>query len=169
MSKATKYVLFVGILIIALGALLLYARPDGQNSAGVSIRQEQGTLSADRAVHDFGTISMKNGNVSKTFTVANPTNEDIKISNLSSSCMCTNAYILNSDGSRKGPFGMPGHGGAATRANEIVKAGESIGIEVVYDPNAHGPAGVGMIDRFVYLEDENGNKLQFEIKANVTP
>mgnify|MGYP001618214936 FL=1 len=83
--------------------------------------------------------------------------------------MCTTAYIIRENGSKSRPFGMPGHGGAVPRANEIIKAGESRDIEVVYDPNAHGPAGVGRIDRLVYLEDADGNKLQFEIKANVTP
>ena len=53
--------------------------------------------------------------------------------------------------------------------NETIKAGESRTIRVVYDPNAHGPAGVGPIDRFAILTDKSGGKLQFEIKALVTP
>ena len=112
---------------------------------------------------------MKDGKASKVFKVRNPGEEDINLEKVSTSCMCTNAYILMPDGEKKGPFGMPGHGGFVPKANEIVKAGEEREIEVVYDPNAHGPAGVGMIDRFVYLEDESGNKLELEIKANVTP
>ena len=82
--------------------------------------------------------------------------------------MCTKAYFVRLNESKKGPFGMPGMG-FVPKLNETIKAGQSAYIEAVYDPNAHGPAGVGMVDRFVYLEDENGNKLQFEIKANVTP
>jgi hypothetical protein len=64
---------------------------------------------------------------------------------------------------------MPGHGGPVGRANEIIKAGQSLNIKVVYDPNAHGPAGVGAIDRFIELTEENGGKTQLEIKAVVTP
>ena len=64
---------------------------------------------------------------------------------------------------------MPGHSGFVPKANEVVKSGGTLDIEIVYDPNAHGPAGVGSIDRFVYLEDSDGGKLQFEIRANVTP
>ena len=111
---------------------------------------------------------MKNGNVSKKFTITNPTDENIFISSLTTSCMCTNAYFIQLDGNKKGPFSMPGMG-FVPKLNENIKAGESRDIEVVYDPNAHGPAGVGMIDRFVYLEDSSGKKLQLEIKANVTP
>ncbi|MBU6414743.1 hypothetical protein KGQ34_00665, partial [Patescibacteria group bacterium] len=83
------------------------------------------------------------------------------------SCMCTNAYI-ESVGREKGPFGMEGMG-YVPPANEIIKAGESRGIKVVYDPNAHGPAGVGAIDRLIYLTDGTGGTLQLEIKAEVTP
>ena len=64
---------------------------------------------------------------------------------------------------------MPGHGGVVPKANALVKAGELLDIEVVFDPNAHGPAGVGRIDRFINLTDENGGELQFEIKALVKP
>ncbi len=129
----------------------------------------ENTLSVEEMFYDFGAISMKNGNVSKVFKISNPGNRDINLKSISTSCMCTVAYVVRHDGSKKGPFGMPGHGGVVPRANEIIKTGETRDIEVVYDPNAHGPAGVGKIDRFIYLEDVNGNKLQLEIKANVTP
>ena len=112
---------------------------------------------------------MKNGNVMKEFTVTNPTDQDVTVKTVLTSCMCTNAFVVSGDGSVKGPFGMPGHGGAVAPANETIKAGESRTIRVVYDPNAHGPAGVGRIDRFVTLTDDSGVTLEYEIKANVTP
>ena len=111
---------------------------------------------------------MKNGNVTKEFTVTNPTNQDITVSTMLTSCMCTTAFIVKPDGSTKGPFGMAGMG-YVPPANEIIKAEESRVIRVVYDPNAHGPAGVGRIDRFVMLTDSEGGTLELEIKALVTP
>ena len=63
---------------------------------------------------------------------------------------------------------MPGMG-FVPPANEVIKAGEIRAIRVVYDPNAHGPAGVGQIDRFVELTDSSGGAIQLEIKALVTP
>jgi hypothetical protein len=135
-----------------------------------------GKLTAEETVYDFGKISMKDGNVTKVFKVSNTGSEDVNLTNISTSCMCTAAYLLRADGSKIGPFGMPGHGGntdmpghGGGKAGEIITAGESREIEVVYDPNAHGPAGIGTIDRFVYLQDENGAKLELEIKAQVTP
>ena len=126
-------------------------------------------LTATETFYDFGTISMKNGNVSKIFKVTNNGAQDIKVPSLTTSCMCTTDYILNENGERSRPFGMPGHGGAVPRANAIVKAGGSLDIEVVYDPNAHGPAGIGRIERSVFLEDESGKVTELKIKTNVTP
>src|SRR3989338_2283647 len=124
-------------------------------------------LTAPETFYDFGTISMKNWNVTKEFSITNPTNEDITVKTVLTSCMCTTAFISGA-GSVKGPFSMPGMG-YVPPANETIKPGESRIIRVVYDPNAHGPAGVGQIDRFVTLTDASGGTLQFEIKALVTP
>ena len=112
---------------------------------------------------------MKNGNVTKEFTVTNASDKDITVSTVLTSCMCTTALIISPDGSIKGPFGMAGHGGSVPPANETIKAGESRVIRVVFNPNAHGPAGVGPTNRFITLTDTSGNALQLEIKANVIP
>jgi len=135
---------------------------------GASQNNSEALLIASETLYDFGTISMKNGNVTKEFTVTNPTVQDINLKTVLTSCMCTSAFIISPDGSMKGPFKMPGMG-FVPPANEIIKAGENRIIRVVYDPNAHGPAGVGFIDRFITLTDVAGNALQLEIKATVTP
>ncbi len=173
MKDKNRITIFIAVIAIFLIGLFVYAKPDKNENKKINVDASQvstsSALKATETFYDFGAISMKNGNVSKIFKVSNSSNEDINLEKLTTSCMCTVAYIIKPDGGRKGPFGMPGHGGAISKANEIIKAGETRDIEVVYDPNAHGPAGVGMIDRFIYLEDANNNKLQFEIKANVTP
>ncbi len=128
-----------------------------------------GAFSAPETLYDFGKISMKDGNVTKDFIITNTTDTQATLRNLTTSCMCTTAYIVGADGEAKGPFGMPGHGGAVPPANETIPAGESRTIRVVYDPNAHGPAGVGQIDRTITLVDASNGTLTLEIKANVTP
>jgi len=175
MNKQT----IVSLIVIILGVtgLVLWSKSVDNRALSSTetkshparIENTAGGLKADNTFYDFGTISMKNGNVSKIFTVTNPTAEDITVPSLYTSCMCTKAYIVNSDGSKKGPFGMPGHGGTVPKANETIKAGSSVDIEVVYDPNAHGPAGVGLIERAVFLEDENRNVIEYKFKVNVTP
>lgn len=173
------------IIILGVGGLVWWsktvdkAKVDSVEIGGshpAVLGAETGRLSAEETLFDFGTISMKNGNVNKKFKVTNSGASDVNLTNISTSCMCTAAYLLRQDGSKIGPFGMPGHGGNTSmpghgdgRAGEIIATGESRDIEVIYDPNAHGPAGVGMIDRSIYLEDENGQVLELRIKARVTP
>jgi len=133
------------------------------------IAQPTGQLTAVETKYDFGTISMKDALVNREFTVTNSTASDILISTIVTSCMCTTAYIVDAEGSFRGPFGMPGHGGTVPPANEIIKAGESTVIRVVYDPNAHGPAGVGPFVRQITVTDSTGKAVQFEIRGNVRP
>ena len=80
--------------------------------------------------------------------------------------MCTNAYFT-SDGEESGPFGMPGHGFVPGLGRKL-KAGEKAVVRVVFDPAAHGPAGVGPVDRLAWLESGDEAK-EFGIKAVVRP
>ncbi|MBI4088983.1 DUF1573 domain-containing protein [Candidatus Kaiserbacteria bacterium] len=170
-SKTTSIIAVV--LLIFVGLFVWgYSGKGGtassvQSAPGAAGNSES-SLIAPEVFYDFGTISMRDGNVSKEFIVTNPTDSDITVHTVLSSCMCTTAFVVGPNGSAKGPFGMPGMG-YVPPANELIKAGESRTIRVVYDPNAHGPAGVGRIDRFVTLTDASGGVLQLEIKALVTP
>lgn len=129
-------------------------------------------LTLSEKFYDFGRISMADGNVARTIILSNNTSGDIFLKNMTTSCMCTVAYLLSREGagsSKLGPFGMPGHGGPARAANELIRSGESRQVEVVFDPNAHGPAGLGTIERAVYFEDSSGNVAEFRFKGLVTP
>ncbi|MDP2655766.1 MAG: DUF1573 domain-containing protein [bacterium] len=170
----TKTISIIAIVLLIFVGLFVWGY-NGKGQTSVAIQgapgassTTKGALTAPEVFYDFGTISMKDGDVTKEFTVTNPTGNDIFVSTVLTSCMCTSAFIVLADGSTKGPFKMPGMG-YVPPANETIKAGESRVIRVVYDPNAHGPAGVGRIDRFVTLTDANGGTLQLEIKALVTP
>lgn len=170
----TKTLINVAVFVVVIIGLFAWGYA-GRAGTAASVQGAPGAggnsksaLTAPEALYNFGTISMKDGNVTKEFTVTNPTNEDVYVKTILTSCMCTSAFIVEADGSIKGPFKMAGMG-YIPPANETIRAGESRTIRVVYDPNAHGPAGVGQIDRFVTLTDSSGGTLQFEIKALVTP
>ncbi|OGI93941.1 hypothetical protein A3A03_03690 [Candidatus Nomurabacteria bacterium RIFCSPLOWO2_01_FULL_40_18] len=170
-----QIIISIIVIIIGVGSLVWWSKSvdnkklNAEESQKYHLARQGNALSAEETFYDFGTISMKNGNVSKIFKVINNSSEDIKVPSVTTSCMCTTAYIMGEDGKRSRPFGMPGHGGAVPKANALVKAGESLDIEVVYDPNAHGPAGVGLIERSVFMEDENSNVIEFKFKVNATP
>ena len=161
-----KTIITTLIIITVIGGFIWWGSTK-QKPQVESIGQES-ALTASSKLYDFGTISMKNNEVTNDFIISNLTDKDIVVPTLVTSCMCTNAFIVETDGKNKGPFGMPGMG-YVPPANETIKAGENRIIRVVYDPNAHGPAGVGSIDRFITLTDSTGRDLKLEIKAVVTP
>lgn len=166
-----KNIIIVLFVLIGLFGLMWWGKsiqrpvPDPSKQTGGA----KSALTAAETFYDFGKISMADGKVDKIFKINNPRDKDMTLKNLTTSCMCTSAYIMKSDGQAKGPFQMAGMGGNVPLANEIIRAGESLDIKVVYNPNAHGPAGVGPIDRFIYLVDSEGGSLNLEIKALVTP
>lgn len=150
-------------LLFLLGSRTPGAIPDSDALAAASV------LSVNESSYDFGEISMKEGLVRRSFTITNSSSSTpLVVRSISTSCMCTEAFLL-SDGERIGPFGMPGHGGATRSLREEIPSGESREVEVVFDPAAHGPAGVGRITRAVFIEDENGGVQTLEISATVTP
>ena len=169
----TKNIIYVLVIVLFIAGFYVwgYSIKGGTASSVQGIptsNVSKGSLTASETFYDFGSISMKNGEVTKEFKVTNSNNGDVIINKVLTSCMCTSAYIVKPDGTMKGPFGMAGHG-LAPSVDEVIKAGENRIIRVVFDPNAHGPAGVGRIDRFVTLTDTSNNTLQIEVKALVTP
>ncbi len=160
-------IITIVLVVAAIVGLMAWGYNSG--SAGPTQVQTGGatSLTAMEKLFNFGTISMKNGKVSHAFQVTNPTDKDITLRDLSTSCMCTTAFIVDGN-SRIGPFGMAGMGGM-TSTDYVIKAGATANIEAIFDPNAHGPAGVGTIDRIITLTEANGSALKLEIKAVVTP
>lgn len=155
----------VAIILLGAFALIAFSRPTGgQNNQTAS----NSALSAAEANFDFGAISMADGKVAKTYKIKNTTNEPITISRVFTSCMCTTATLIR--GSKKeGPFSMPGHGGYAPEISQVMAPGEEAEIEAVFDPAAHGPAGVGPADRKVFVDSSDNKRLILGFKANVTP
>ncbi|MEK9174601.1 MAG: DUF1573 domain-containing protein [Patescibacteria group bacterium] len=162
-----KNILFYIIAVMVIvGGVIWFARP-GQNVSDDPTAAIISTLSAPENRYDFGTISMARGNVSKIFTVSNSSGGPVMIEKIYTSCMCTTAR-LETGGKKFGPFGMPGHG-LVPKVNQTLQAGEFAGVEVIFDPNAHGPAGVGPIERVVFVEEKGRQPLELRIKAMVTP
>jgi hypothetical protein len=67
-----------------------------------------------------------------------------------------------------GPVGMPGHG-VIPSINQSINPSKEAVVEVTFDPAAHGPAGVGQVERKVILENNTGEALEIQFVAIVTP
>jgi hypothetical protein len=169
MTTPIKIIGGIGIGIAVLGALLWYAQPTDTQPTDVSDKNaQQNALMVEGAnSYDFGTISMKDGKVSTTFTIQNAQSEPVTLRKLYTSCMCTEATLKLANATQ-GPFGMLGHG-FIPQFSETLQPNEEAVVEVVFDPAAHGPSGVGKIQRTVTVEHTAGQPVEFLVAANVTP
>lgn len=158
------YIIVASVIII--GVLLVWGL-SGSDSG--SAEYSASALVAAERSFDFQTVSMKDGKVSHEFQVRNNGESPVNVTKVYTSCMCTAAVIIDSSGKRYGIFGMQGHGGSS-RVNIEVAPGESVVVEAIFDPAAHGPSGVGLVRRSIYLETNSAKspKLEFSFQAMVT-
>lgn len=159
--KKKLLTLLVGIVFV--GGLIWLASRTSAPSASA----DPSLLTATEYTHDFGTISMAAGNVMHDFTVNNPTAEPLTVRQMYTSCMCTEAFFVM-DMQEYGPFGMPGHG-MTPSLNQVIAPGETAAVRAIFDPAAHGPAGVGRINRVVSVLTDDGRTLELTFTATVTP
>lgn len=162
-----KTIIGISVAILVLGGIIWIARPTSQNTTVSLSESRNAVLSAEETSFDFGTISMAAGKVSHSFAIQNESEGVVTLGRMYTSCMCTIAWLKKGD-KQFGPYGMPGHDSVA-KVNEIMNPGEEASVEVVFDPAAHGPAGVGRIQRTVIIENDEGKKLELEFSAFVTP
>lgn len=166
--KKVFYVL-VAVTVIAILIAIFISQEKTTKPRPVSEQQPAAvsTLVSPDPFFDFGKISMAAGNVSHKFTIENTGQTPITITKLYTSCMCTTATLITLAG-KKGPFGMPGHAAIPTIAETLMPGGRAR-VEIVFDPAAHGPAGVGRIERVITAETNAGKPLELGFVAMVTP
>ena len=167
------YALIAGTaVIIALGVLMPPKKPSGgwerydARTAAAEISGKR-VLASDAPFFDFGRISMAAGKVSHRYSIQNTGDKPLTITKMFTSCMCTTATLVTASAQR-GPFGMPGHGWLAS-VNETLAPGEAAQVDVVFDPAAHGPAGVGPTNRTVTVVNDASLALELRFNALVTP
>lgn len=167
MNKTNKIIIGIAIAAIILVGVIWIARPNQQNNTASLPSTFSGPLIAEENSFDFGTISMAAGKVNHAFKIKNSGAEAVTISKIYTSCMCTAATLVTKEG-RFGPYGMVGHG-FVPKVNRDLAPSEEASVEVEFDPAAHGPAGIGRIERTVYIENSSGDMQKLEIAVTVTP
>lgn len=130
--------------------------------------KQAGALVSARPNYDFGTISMGAGKVSTTYRIKNEGAAALPLDKIYTSCMCTEATLITANGRKQGPFGMPGHGPLKAVSGQLAP-GETALLEVVFDPAAHGPSGVGRIERVITVETKGAAPLELGMVAMVRP
>lgn len=165
--KNKKIIIWLFSIVAIFAVMSFISR--GASSANHSLADAAGSgiLSAAENSHDFGEISMAAGKVSYAFVIKNTSVENAVIRKIYTSCMCTEATLLF-DGKTYGPFGMQGHGFIPS-IDKILAPNTEASVEVTFDPAAHGPAGIGKIDRTVFIENGGGSPVELRFTAFVKP
>lgn len=185
--RKTLYALAAGtVIVILVGIYFSSQKTSPQSRSGYQPVAEQVTAGQTAADHpgagqpgrvralasvspffNFGKISMAAGKVSHRYWIKNISGAPLTVTKLFTSCMCTVATLITAAG-KNGPFGMPGHS-PIPEFKELLAPEATAQVEVVFDPAAHGPAGVGQIDRIATLENDGGLPLELRFSATVTP
>lgn len=158
MKTNTALLIIIGAIVIG-GGILLFSGGNAQEAKIVEVASAS-TLSVDRQLHDFGEIDIFSGVVTTEFALTNEGDDDITVSEGTTSCGCTNAELGGIS------FGMH----EKMSKEFVIPAGETKNLTVIYDPLAHGPNGTGLAQRSVFLKTNSSvtPELEVRIKAMVT-
>lgn len=184
--RSSRKILVAGVAVAAaIGVAVLAAspvfRPAPQTVAGSPVGSAVGSavaapsasvasrppLGAREKWFEFGAISMAAGKVSHRYWIRNESTAPLEIKRIYTSCMCTTASFVKS-ARQVGTYGMPGHG-PLPPVNETLAPDEAAYIDVVFDPAAHGPSGLGRTERMVTIEHAGGTALKLGFSADVRP
>ena len=123
-------------------------------SASVEVN-DQAKVSVTNTSYDWGEIGINDGDAEAVFEIKNDGSETVKLYNVTTSCACTSAQLLLND--KSSPlFGMHSKSGYVME----VPAGETAKLKVVFDPDFHGPNGVGAISRQITVATNDPNKAE---------
>jgi len=168
-SNILYALIVLSVIVIGLGVYQSGERTLSAQAAPAPIQAvKDGALVSPRPYYDFGTVSMRNGTVSTTYRIKNRGAAALPFDKIYTSCMCTTAELITASGRTQGPFGMPGHGPLKPATGQLAP-GETALLKVVFDPAAHGPAGVGRIERVVTVETKGTAPLELGFVAMVRP
>ncbi len=138
---------------------------------GSDIELSSSSIKVDKTNFDFGTISQKDWVVDAIFEVTNTGSQDIFLTELYTSCGCTKAQLLYPDGTKSRLYSMKGMSNAQDfTVGKNLKPGETVKIKTIFDPNAHGPQGIGYIKRNIMLGTnlKDNPLIQVSFEATVT-
>lgn len=149
------------VIILVVGLVMLGSRNTAPATASPDDPNRPQAV-VDSKLFDFGDMS-NNDIRDHVFSVTNNGQSDLVLSQVSTSCDCTYAYIT-ANGETSPKFTMHGTNKWSTN----VKSGERAEIKIVYEPAimpVHGP-----VTRMVAIttNDPVNPTLEFNISANLT-
>lgn len=155
-----KFIVLISLFTLAIFGIAIFAFSGGENKAVVG-KTAGAKISIPVSLKSVGNIPYSGGNLVETFSVKNVGDKNLEIANMTTSCMCTKAYLKQ--GSVKSEeFGMKGMT-APSSWKGIIKPGETADVVMDFDPTAHGPQGVGTVTRTLSFETNDPDKPYAEV------
>lgn len=169
--KNTKNIVLVSIIILVAVAFLVVGKTKNTSENEVLVNSGEVQISSGSfknlpSEYDFGNVPIRGGKVMHVFELKNGGDSEIVVTQAATSCMCTEAELILGE-ETWGPFGMYGHG-VIPKINVPIPPGETLNVKAIFDPAAHGPAGIGPVKRNVMLQTNQGDFV-IGFKAMVTP
>lgn len=156
MSKETKLIIGAAVIVILLIVGLAFLVTGKQSAqAAIPTNPVEG-VEANPGNFDLGNVPYSGGLVTKEYEIKNTSGHDMKLMKIVTSCMCTVATVTI-NGKETIPYGMEMQVGNAI-LNLTFKNGETAKVTSKFDPTAHGPSGIGPINRSIYLYFDSGIK-----------
>jgi hypothetical protein len=135
-------------IVWILSMVFIFLVSYNQNTSFADPRGSGKIAAVEPLEHEWGQINIEGGLVSHTFTLSNLASDDLILMGAFTSCKCTTAVLEFSDGRRSPQFSIRNNPGNWVR---LVKPGESFVVYVEFDPNYHGPKGLGSFRRSIHL------------------
>src|SRR3989344_7196133 len=150
--------LSVAVLVLGFVAVVKAQPPQLEKSASASVEV------VGSKEYDWGDVDINGGSVERVFQIRNNGESNLEVSNLKTSCMCTQAkFVIN--GNSSPAFDM--HGSSGWKGT--IKPKEVAEVRVVFDPLFHGPQAIGPITRFVSFDtgDVKNPTVELKLTGNV--
>ncbi len=161
------------LFIFLLGAMIFFGLRNARPASDAVGATQDAVVQIEPEMLDMGTVRQSEGIAERSFTIENKGAAPLRISSLQTSCMCTSVQLVVGE-EKSQRFGMAGHGGssAAPRSWSMeIPPGTQGELKVFYDPNAHGPSGVGPVERIITFNtnDIAHQNVEVRIRGIVTP
>jgi hypothetical protein len=162
MPKELKIILiFFGILTILTAWIVLRTNQIATVTTKIS------NIEALETIDQLGEVPRLGGVVVKEYSFKNTGDQPVKLGRLNTSCMCTKAKVVIGDKESQ-QYGMESPGSLNPSLGYILAPGQTGKVVVYFDPDAHGPKGIGPFSRVIslYFQDPQGLK-EFKFSGTV--
>ncbi len=149
MGKKMIIVVFATLALLVGGVYFVNKKESSTPESSLA-KVEAADVQVSPDNYDIGRVLMKSGLVTREYEIKNNSENALRLKKIVTSCMCTRAQVVVGD-KRTRLYAMEMNGVKNPIISFDIPAKLTAKVIVKFDPAAHGPAGVGPVDRIVWL------------------